>query len=147
MMPLRNILLVEDNLADVELTEISLEQAQVLGAQSALHVVHDGQQAIDFLHQHKDYADAPRPDLILLDLNLPGKNGRDVLREIKDHEDLRSIPVAILSSSNSQDDVTQAYRLHANCYLRKPTSLADFQRMIECFRDFWLDQVVLPPPR
>ncbi|MEM9490734.1 MAG: response regulator, partial [Myxococcota bacterium] len=113
------ILLVEDNPADAELLEMALEETGIITAEEPLRVVTDGQQAVDFLFQRGAYKGSPRPDFILLDLNLPKMDGREVLAEIKASDDLKIIPVAVLTSSQAEEDVLRAYRLYANCYLRK----------------------------
>jgi CheY-like chemotaxis protein len=135
-----NVLLVEDNPGDVRLMQEAVKEGAFT---SHMHVARDGEQAMAFLHQEGKYAGSPRPDLILLDLNLPRKSGREVLAEIKREQDLRHIPVMILSTSTNPEDVARAYELHANCYLQKPGSLEgllDLCRSIECF---WLGPAVL----
>lgn len=135
------ILLVEDNPADVRLTREALKDAKVL---NRLSVVMDGEEAMAFLRREGRHAEAPRPDLILLDLNLPRKDGREVLAEVKEDESLRSIPVVILTTSKSESDVLRSYDLHANCYISKPVGLEQFLRVIESIEDFWLSVVRLP---
>jgi CheY-like chemotaxis protein len=135
------ILLVEDNPADVELTREALHQAKVV---NRLHVVTDGSDALHFLLRDGEYADAPRPDIILLDLNLPGKDGRRVLSEIKTNADLAQIPVVVLTTSQAEEDVLQAYQLHANCYIPKPVDFSQFLRIISTIEEFWLGVVKLP---
>jgi CheY-like chemotaxis protein len=108
-------------------------------------VVWDGVEALAFLRQEGEYADAPRPDLILLDLNLPRKNGREVLAEIKEHPNLRRIPVVILTVSQAEEDVLRTYDLHANCYVTKPVDLEQFIKVVVSIEDFWLTIVQLPP--
>lgn len=137
------ILLVEDNLAQARLTSEALKEGQVW---NHLSVIEDGEQALRFLFKHDPYAAAPRPDLILLDLNLPRKDGRAVLREIKEDESLRRIPVVVLTTSEADLDVLAAYDLHANCYINKPVDLEQFMRVIKSIEDFWLAIVKLPPP-
>jgi len=136
------ILLVEDNPGDVRLTREALKDAKM---SNLLHVVEDGAMALDFLHQRGDYRAAPRPDLILLDLNLPRKNGREVLQEIKEHPRLKIIPVVILTSSQAEEDILGAYSLHANCYITKPVDFAQLTKIVRTIEDFWLSIVTLPP--
>jgi len=135
------ILLVEDNAGDVRLTREALKDAKVL---NTLHVVRDGEEAMDYLCRKGKYADAPRPDLVLLDLNLPRKDGREVLAEIKADEDLKRIPVVILTTSKSEEDVLKMYNLHANCYVTKPLDLDQFIRVVQAIEDFWFTVVRLP---
>jgi CheY-like chemotaxis protein len=135
------ILLVEDNPGDVRLTREALKEAKVA---NTLHVVEDGVAAIDFLLRHAPYAESPRPDLILLDLNLPRKNGREVLAEIKSRDTLRTIPVVILTTSQAEEDIVRAYHLHANCYIAKPVDFTQFTTIIRTIEDFWLTIVALP---
>jgi len=138
------ILLVEDNAGDVRLTREALKDAKVL---NTLHVARDGEEAMDYLYHKGKYADAPRPDLILLDLNLPRKDGREVLAEIKADEDLKRIPVVILTTSKSEEDVLKVYNLHANCYVTKPLDLDQFIRVVQAIEDFWFTVVRLPDER
>jgi CheY-like chemotaxis protein len=135
------ILLVEDNPADVRLTREALKEAKVV---NRLSVVTDGEEAMAFLRRQGRHAEAPRPDLILLDLNLPRKDGREVLAEVKEDESLRSIPVVILTTSKSEEDVLRTYDLHANCFISKPVGLEQFLRVVESIEDFWLSVVRLP---
>ncbi|HUE77100.1 MAG TPA: response regulator [Longimicrobiales bacterium] len=135
------ILLVEDNPADVRLTREALREAKV---RSNLHVASDGVEALALLRKEGAYADAPRPDLILLDLNLPKKDGREVLKEIKGDRSLRSIPVVILTSSQAERDIVRAYELHANCYVTKPVELAQFIHVVQSIESFWFSIVKLP---
>lgn len=135
------ILLVEDNPADVRLTREALKDAKVL---NNLSVVMDGEEAMAFLRRQGRHAEAPRPDLILLDLNLPRKDGREVLAEVKEDESLRSIPVVILTTSKSEADILRSYDLHANCYIAKPVGLEEFLRVVESIEEFWLSVVRLP---
>jgi two-component system, chemotaxis family, response regulator Rcp1 len=135
------VLLVEDSPGDVRLTREALKDAKV---QISLHVAADGIEAMAFLQRVGKYVDAPRPDLILLDLNLPRKDGREVLKEIKESAALRSIPVVILTTSSSEADVTQSYELHANCYISKPVDLEGFLKVVQSIDDFWLSVVRLP---
>jgi len=135
------ILLVEDNQADVRLTVEALKESKV---RNRLWVVEDGVDALDFLHQRGRHADAPRPDMILLDLNLPRKDGRQVLEEIKADPSLRKIPVVVLTTSSSGEDVLRAYDLHANCYITKPVDFERFMQVVRSIEGFWLTVVKLP---
>jgi CheY-like chemotaxis protein len=137
-----DILLVEDNPGDVRLTREAFAEARI---NNDLHDVNDGEAALDFLHQRDDHADAPRPDLILLDLNLPKVDGLDVLEEVKSHDDLRTIPVVVLTSSEAEEDVVQSYEQHTNAYLTKPIDPNEFVDVIRSFERFWLTLVELPP--
>lgn len=141
MLSVPQVLVVEDNPGDVRLIKESLGFSDW---ELALHVVHDGREALDFLHRRGQYLDAPRPDLILLDLNLPGVDGREVLRSVKGHPDLRAIPTVVLTSSRAPEDVRAAYTAHANCYVQKPLHLDGFCRALTSIRDFWLSTTVLP---
>jgi chemotaxis family two-component system response regulator Rcp1 len=136
------ILLVEDNPGDAELAREALEGCKL---HNRLHVVDDGEKAMAFLRQQSPYADMPRPDLILLDLNLPRKDGREVLAEVKADDTLKRIPVVILTSSRAEEDVLKSYNLHANCYITKPMDLNQFLHVVRSIQDFWLSIVVLPP--
>jgi two-component system, chemotaxis family, response regulator Rcp1 len=135
------VLLVEDSPGDVRLTREALKDAKT---HVNLRVAADGIEAMKFLNREGAHASAPRPDLILLDLNLPRKDGREVLKEIKDSLAFRSIPVVILTTSASSADVKQSYNLHANCYITKPVALAEFQRAVLGIDNFWLSIVKLP---
>jgi len=135
------ILLVEDNPGDVRRTQEALKEGKVL---NNLHVVEDGVEAMAFLRQEGQYADAPRPDVILLDLNLPRKDGREVLAEIKEDPELKCIPVVVLTISNAQEDILKTYNLHANCYITKPVELEQFITVVKSIEDFWLSIVKLP---
>jgi CheY-like chemotaxis protein len=135
------ILLVEDNRGDVRLTRETLRE---LGLEDALHVARDGVEAMDYLARRGAYADALRPGLILLDLNLPRKDGRAVLRELKEDSDLRRIPVVVLTTSHADEDVRNAYDLHANCYVTKPIELDEFLGALRAIVRFWLQTVRLP---
>jgi chemotaxis family two-component system response regulator Rcp1 len=137
------ILLVEDSPADVDLTREALEDAKV---SNNLNVVDDGEQALAYLRREGPYAEQPRTDLILLDLNLPRKDGRAVLAEIKDDPDLRRIPVVILTTSEAEQDILRSYDLHANCYVTKPVDLERFITVVRSIEDFWLAIVKLPVP-
>lgn len=135
------ILLVEDNPGDIRLTKEALKEAKVL---NTLTVVQDGVEALTCLRRQGQYADAKRPDLILLDLNLPKKDGREVLAEIKNDEALKFIPVVILTTSQDEQDVLKSYGLHANCYITKPVELEQFISVVKAIEDFWLGIVILP---
>ncbi|MBI5672905.1 MAG: response regulator [Nitrospirae bacterium] len=135
------ILLVEDNPGDVRLTKEALKEAKVI---NHLTVLKDGVEALAFLRREGQYANAPRPHLILLDLNLPKKDGREVLAEIKDDEKLKRIPVVVLTTSQDEQDVLKTYHLHANCYITKPVDLEQFMTVVKSIEDFWLGIVVLP---
>ncbi|GGL73230.1 response regulator [Halocalculus aciditolerans] len=137
-----DILLVEDNPGDVRLTEEAFREARI---NNELHVVRDGEAALDFLHQRDDYVDSPRPSLVLLDLNLPRVSGMDVLEEAKTDPSLRSIPIVILTSSEAEEDVVESYENHSNAYLTKPIDPDDFVALVRKFEDFWLTLVELPP--
>ncbi|MBD3369919.1 response regulator [Candidatus Fermentibacteria bacterium] len=137
-----DILLVEDNAADARLAKEALKDSKI---RNELYHVEDGESAIDFLYRKGEHEKAPRPDLILLDLNLPRKDGREVLAEIKGDEDLRRIPVVILTISKDEADVLKTYDLHANCYITKPINLDRFLEVIKSIEDFWLSIVKLPP--
>ena len=137
-----DILLVEDNPGDADLAREALEGGKI---SNKLFVVGDGEAAMNFLNKSEGYADAPRPDLILLDLNLPRKDGREVLADIKAHKDFKRIPVVILTTSQSEEDVLKSYNLHANCYITKPIDLNQFIKVVRSIEDFWLSIVVLPP--
>jgi chemotaxis family two-component system response regulator Rcp1 len=137
-----NILLVEDNPGDADLAREALESSKM---NNNLQVVNDGEKAMAFLRKEGPYSAAPRPDLILLDLNLPKKDGRQVLAEIKSDEGLKRIPVVILTTSRAEEDVLKTYNLHANCYITKPIDLNQFLHVVRSIEDFWLSIVVLPP--
>jgi CheY-like chemotaxis protein len=136
------ILLVEDNPGDVRLTHEALKDGKIL---NKLHVIKDGVEAMAFLRQEGKYANAIRPDLILLDLNLPKKDGREVLAEIKSDSYLKRIPVVILTVSKLEEDIIKTYDLHANCYITKPIDLDRFIAVVRAIEDFWLAIVKLPP--
>jgi two-component system, chemotaxis family, response regulator Rcp1 len=139
-----NVLLVEDSAGDVRLTREAFREAN--GAVQ-LHVASDGVEAIAFLRQDGAYADAPRPDFILLDLNLPRMDGREVLAQIKVDDELRTIPVVILTTSEADADILKSYELNANAYLRKPVTLKAFERLVRSINEFWLTNVLLPQRR
>ena len=136
------ILLVEDNPGDIRLTTEALKEQKVL---NNLHVVTDGEEALAFLRRQGQYAKAVRPDLILLDLNLPKKDGREVLKEIKTDDGLKSIPVVVLTVSKSEEDIMKSYDLHANCYISKPVDLIQFMKVTKSVQEFWFTIVKLPP--
>ena len=136
------LLLVEDNPADVELTRVNLEQAKL---HLDLNVVSDGEEALDYLYQRGGFTEAKRPDLILLDLNLPKVNGKEVLAQIKTEDHLKSIPVVVLTSSEADSDIAASYQLHANAYVAKPIGLDSFNTIVKSIEDFWLTVVKLPP--
>ena len=135
------ILMVEDNPGDVRLTQEALKDAKVL---NELKVVADGEEALAYLRRGGEHANEARPDLILLDLNLPKKDGREVLREIKADEELRRIPVVVLTSSTAEQDVLSSYDLHANCFITKPVQLDQFISVVKVVEGFWLTAVRLP---
>jgi two-component system, chemotaxis family, response regulator Rcp1 len=135
------ILLIEDNPGDVDLTKEALQDAKV---RNHLHVVDDGAKAVDFLHKRGEYAAVPRPDIILLDLNLPKKDGRQVLEEIKADPQLAEIPVVILTTSQAEEDILRSYQLHANCYITKPVDFKQFMHVVKSIEEFWLTIVKLP---
>lgn len=136
------ILQIEDSPGDVRLTREALKEAKVL---NNLNAVADGVEAMAFLRNEGVYEDAARPDLIILDLNIPKKDGREVLAEIKEDPKLRSIPVVVLSISDNEHDILKSYDLHANCYITKPVDLKRFMTIVESVEDFWLTVVKLPP--
>jgi two-component system, chemotaxis family, response regulator Rcp1 len=135
------VLLVEDSPGDVRLTREALKDAKV---HISLHVATDGIEAMAYLERTGSHVNAPRPDLILLDLNLPKKDGREVLKEVKESSSLRTIPVVILTTSSSDADVLQSYQLHANCYISKPVDLEGFLKVVQSIDNFWLSVVKLP---
>jgi CheY-like chemotaxis protein len=136
------ILLVEDNSGDAKLAQEALKDSKI---KNCLHRVADGAEAMDFLRQRGQHAKAPRPDLILLDLNLPKKDGREVLAEIKGDQALKSIPVVILTTSKAEEDIVKTYNLNANCYITKPLDLDQFLKVVKSIEEFWLTIVKLPP--
>lgn len=135
------ILLVEDNPGDVRLMQEVLKEGRVF---NNLHVARDGEEAMDFLRNSGPFQDAPRPDLMLLDLNLPKKDGREVLAEIKQDPELKRIPVVVLTVSSAEEDILHAYDSYVNCYLTKPVDLDQFINLVKSFEDFWLSIVKLP---
>jgi len=134
--------MVEDDPGDVRLTREALKGSKVL---HSLNVVEDGVAALDYLRKAPPYHDAVRPDIVLLDLNLPRKDGREVLAAMKQDPVLRSIPVVILTTSQAEEDVLRAYNLNANCYVTKPVDFDQFMRIVRTIEDFWLTVVTLPP--
>ena len=138
------ILLVEDNPGDVRLIQEVLKEAKV---KNDLHVVYDGGDALAFLRREGKYKDVPRPDMILLDLNLPKKSGHEVLADIKADENLKQIPVVILTVSKNDEDIIKSYNLHENCFITKPMDLNQFLNVVKAIEDFWFTIVKLPPNR
>jgi chemotaxis family two-component system response regulator Rcp1 len=136
-----DILLVEDNPVDVMVAQDALTEAKMC---NKVHIAEDGEEALDFLYRRGKYVDAPRPDLILLDLNLPKKSGTDVLAEIKQDPSLLDIPVVILTTSEAEKDVLTSYSLHANCFITKPVDMLQFTEVIKSIEDFWFTIVKLP---
>ncbi len=136
------ILLVEDNPADIRLTQEALREGKV---KNRLSVARDGVEALAFLRREGPFSSAPRPDLILLDLNLPRRDGREVLAEIKADDELKRIPVVVLTTSSAELDILKSYSLHANCYITKPVDLEQFVSVVKSIDDFWLTVVRLPP--
>ena len=137
-----DILLVEDNPGDVRLAREALKESKVL---NNIFVVEDGVEAMDFLRRNGKYRGMPRPDLILLDLNLPRKSGREVLAEVKADDNLKRIPVVVLTVSRDEEDILKAYNLHANCFVTKPIDFEQFVKITKSIEDFWLTIVKLPP--
>jgi CheY-like chemotaxis protein len=135
------ILLVEDNPGDVRLTLEAFKEGKL---HNRLHIARDGEEALAFLRRQGPYAEAVRPDLILLDLNLPKKDGREVLAEIKQDQELHRIPVVVLTTSKAEQDILKVYDLHANCYITKPMDLDQFLRVVRAIEEFWLEIVKLP---
>jgi len=135
------ILLVEDSPTDALMTQEAFNGSKLL---NKIHVVDNGVDALDFLRKRGPYAEVSRPDLILLDLNLPKKNGREVLEEIKNDTDLRIIPVVVLTSSKAEEDILKSYKLHANCYITKPVEFSKLIEIVQSIREFWFSVVTLP---
>jgi len=135
------ILLVEDNSGDVRLTVEALKRSKI---RNSMNVVADGEEAMAFLRREGKYGDVPRPDLVLLDLNLPRKDGREVLKEIKTDDELKRIPVVVLTTSQAEEDILRAYGLNANCYITKPVDLDQFVKVVNSIEEFWLSIVKLP---
>ncbi|WP_315792110.1 response regulator [Fischerella sp. JS2] len=136
------ILLIEDNPGDVELTKIALEDSKI---SVNLNIVEDGVEAITFLRREGKYANVPHPDIVLLDLNLPKKDGREVLAEIKADEKLKRIPVVVLTTSQAEEDILKVYNLSANCYITKPVDFDQFVKIVQSIENFWFTIVKLPP--
>ena len=136
------ILLVEDNAGDARLAQEALKDSKIINHVS---VVDDGVEAMAFLHRQGKYAKSPRPDLVLLDLNMPKKDGREVLGEMKAADTLKRIPVVVLTTSKAEEDIAKSYDLHANCYITKPIDLEQFMKVVKSIEDFWLTVVQLPP--
>jgi len=136
------ILLVEDNPGDIRLTREALKDCKM---RNTLYVVEDGEEALSFLYKRGKYTNAPQPDLILLDLNLPKKDGKEVLSEIKENPGLKRIPVVILTTSKAEEDILKTYDLHANCYITKPVDFDQFISVVQKIEDFWFTIVKLPP--
>lgn len=135
------ILLVEDSIGDIRLTQEVFKEGKL---NNELYTVKDGEEATSFLHKKGPYANSPRPDLILLDLNLPKKDGREVLKEIKSDKDLARIPVVVLTTSKAEEDIERTYDLHANCYITKPIDIDQFIHVAKSIEDFWFSIVKLP---
>lgn len=138
----RIILLIEDRQSDIDLVEEALRESQI---QAILYVVRDGEEALDFLYQRGNYCQAPRPEIILLDLNLPRINGIELLRIIKEDVNLKIIPVVVFTTSRAANDILRSYATHANCYLIKPLDLEQFFRHIQATLRFWFTVIALPP--
>lgn len=136
-----DILLIEDSPGDADLAKEALEESKL---KNNLYVTIDGEEAMDFLYKRNNFTDVPRPDLIILDLNLPKKDGREVLKEIKESPELRRIPVVILTTSKAEEDIIKTYDLHANCYIAKPLDLDKFMEVVHSIENFWMSIVVLP---
>jgi CheY-like chemotaxis protein len=137
-----DILLVEDSPSDALMTKEALNHQKVL---NRLHIVDDGVEAMAFLRRQGKYSEAPRPGLILLDLNLPRKNGLEVLRDLKGDADLKAIPVVVLTTSKAEEDVLNSYEAHANCYITKPVEFTKLTQAVQSIREFWVCVVTLPP--
>jgi CheY-like chemotaxis protein len=137
-----DILLIEDNPGDVRMTQEVLKESKIL---NKMYAVGDGVEAMAFLRREGKYADAPRPDLILLDLNLPRKDGHEVLADVKSDDDLKRIPVVVLTISEAEDDILKSYDLHGNCYITKPIDFREFIKVVKAIEDFWLTIVKLSP--
>jgi len=137
-----DILLVEDNPGDVRLTQEALRDAKV---RNTLNVVRDGEEAMLYLQRRGRYKEATRPDVIFLDLNLPRKTGLEVLKDVKADDELKRIPIVVITTSNAEQDIVKSYDLHANCYVTKPVDLGQFLEVVKSIEDFWLSIVRLPP--
>lgn len=135
------ILLVEDSKGDVGLIEEVFEEAKI---RNNLHIAEDGEEAILFLNNKGQFLHAPRPDIILLDLNLPKKDGREVLEEVKEDDNLKNIPIVVLTTSKAEEDILRSYNLHANAYITKPVNFDQFIKVVKSIEDFWLEVVKLP---
>ena len=135
------ILLVEDNPGDVRLTQEAFKEGKI---KNNLYITKDGVEAIEFLRHEGEYSDSPRPDLILLDLNMPRKSGKEVLEEVKADDDLKRIPVVILTTSEAEQDILRSYDLHANCFITKPVDMNQFIEVVKCIENFWFTVVRLP---
>jgi len=136
-----DILLVEDNEADIRLTQEGIKETKI---RNNLHIVRDGEEAMNFLQKREQHRDAVTPDLILMDLNLPKKDGRELLKEIKNDETLAPIPVVVLTTSEAEKDIIKSYKLHANCFVTKPMGIDQFVEVITAIENFWLTIVKLP---
>jgi CheY-like chemotaxis protein len=136
------ILLVEDSPGDILIAREALSEAKLL---NTIHVAEDGVEAMDFLHKRGKFASAPTPDLVMLDLNLPRKSGREVLAEIKADNNLKKIPVVVLTTSSAEEDILKSYNLHANCYVVKPVEFESFVQAVQSIKHFWFSVVTLPP--
>ena len=141
MADLVEILLVEDNPGDARLCQEALKESKIL---NNLHIAKDGQEALDFIFKIGEYQDVPTPDLIILDLNLPKVHGKDVLRQVKENENTKKIPVVVLSSSKAEEDIIKSYELHANSYITKPLDFNQFIEIVKELNEFWLGIVKLP---
>ena len=139
-----DILLIEDSSTDVLMIREALSEGKLL---NKIHVAEDGVEALDFLHKRGKFASSPRPNLILLDLNLPRKNGREVLAEIKTDKDLKRIPVVVLTTSSTKEDILRSYDLHVNCYVVKPVEFDSFVKAVQSIQHFWSSTVSLPPAK
>jgi len=137
-----NVLLVEDNPGDIKLTQTAFKQANM---NCQIHVAHDGVEALDFLHRRQGFSDAPRPDLILLDLNLPRMGGREFLEEVKSDAGLLMIPVIVMSTSDDEQDILEAYRLQASWYITKPEDFGQYVSVVKSLHDLWLTAIQFPP--
>ncbi|SNB44750.1 response regulator [Geobacter sp. DSM 9736] len=138
------ILLVEDNEADAFLMQEVLKETPV---RTAVHLANDGEEGLDFLHRRGSHVAAPRPDLVILDLNLPRKDGRELLAEVKRDPELKTIPIVVLTTSESEEDIMRSYMLHANCYITKPVGITQLFDMVKSMEDFWFGIAKLPPSR
>lgn len=143
-MNLINILIVDDSADDVEFTLKALQETKLA---NSINIVHDGIEAMDYLFQRGKYSNASTPSLVLLDLNMPRKNGMEVLAEMKEHASLRHIPVVILTTSQAEEDIIKSYELHANCYISKPVGLEAISKVVRSIEEFWFGIVKLPPSR